>query len=159
KERLEYPVGKSLYETNRRISGVRLSRDGSRIAFFEHSGAGATLMCLGVAGREPRTLSKGWFVGSGGLAWSPDGNEIWLSAAPNREEATTMVHAVTVSGKLRDVMRVPGELRLLDIAPDGRALFAHWNTRLGVRALGPGAGSERELSWFDVGFLGDLSAD
>jgi dipeptidyl aminopeptidase/acylaminoacyl peptidase len=66
--------------------------------------------------------------------------------------------AVSLSGKRREVATIPGTLRLLDVARDGRVLLARWDLRLSVRASKPG-GSERDLSSFGVGFLGDLSAD
>ena len=45
--------------------------------------------------------------------------------------------AVTLSGKLREVLRGPGQLRLFDIAPDGRVLLARWDVNLGVRGSSP----------------------
>jgi len=56
-------------------------------------------------------------------------------------------------------VRAPGQLRLFDVAKDGRALVAHWDVRHGLRASGSEAGTERDLSWFENSFLGDISPD
>ena len=56
-----------------------------------------------------------------GLAWSPDGREVWFTAA--RAGADNALHAVTLDGKVRTVVPALGRLILYDIAPDGRVLL------------------------------------
>jgi len=77
-------------------------------------------------------------------------------AEPGTREA---LRAVTLSGRQRTLVSVPGSLRLLDIDRDGRVLLAHESVRLVLSALPPGENKERELSWFDHSLLGDLSQD
>src|SRR5947208_2513586 len=92
-----------------------------------------------------------------GLAWSPAGDEIWFTMAePGKREA---LRAVTLSGRQRTLVSVPGSLRLLDIDRDGRVLLAHESVRLVLSALAPGENKEREVSWFDWSLLADLSKD
>jgi len=158
KTRLEYPIGKVLYETEGRIGSLRVSRDAAWIAFFEYGvNLRAAVMAVRVADGVRRVLSDGWALSAGGLAWSPDGTEVWFTAG--REQRGPPLYAVTLGGKTRAVASVPGQLRLLDIAPDGRALVARWNLRTGIRASGLGASSERDLSWLDNSFLDDRSPD
>jgi eukaryotic-like serine/threonine-protein kinase len=158
KTRLEYPVGKILYETDGHISSLRVSRNSAWIAFFEHPLFSATVMAVRVADGNRRVLSKGWAVSSGGIAWSSDGEEVWFTAE-KRLETNQALYAATLAGETREVANVPGELRLLDVAPDGRALMARWDRRVGIRAFGWEATSQRDLSWFDKGFLLDLSPE
>ena len=93
-----------------------------------------------------------------GLAWSPKGNEVWFGATRDQDEANE-VHALSLSGKHRVLMRVPGILRLHDVSPDGRLLISRetWRGTLLVRSLGETA--ERDLSWLDYSYASDLSSD
>src|SRR5262249_2934840 len=94
-----------------------------------------------------------------GLAWSSDGSEVWYTAMDSRVDRNAPLRASTLSGKTRVVARVPGQLRLLDIARDGRVLLALWDLRMGIRSSGLEATAERDLSWLDNGFLGDIAPD
>ena len=67
--------------------------------------------------------------------------------------------AVTLAGKRREVVRGPGQLRLYDIAADGRVLLARWDLQVGVRGASPISSRENELSVTDDSQLTDLSAD
>jgi serine/threonine protein kinase/Tol biopolymer transport system component len=159
KTRLEYPVGKILYETEGDISTLRVSHDGAWIAFFEHSVFTSAVVAVRVADGSRRALSGDWRVSSGGIAWSPDGEEVWFTAEKRLETTNQALYAATLAGKVREVVTVPGQLRLLDVANDGRALLARWDRRAGIRVFGQEAVSQRDLSWFDGGFLDDLSSD
>jgi Tol biopolymer transport system component len=105
---------------------------------------------------KKRTLSPVYATAQG-LAWRPDGNEIWYTAA--EEGFNRAVHALTLSGKPRLVGRVPGISTVRDISKDGRVLMTTENERLGILARGPGDEKERELSWLDYSLATDISAD
>jgi len=106
------------------------------------------------AGR--RTLGGRWSTMSG-LAWRPDGKEIWFTAA--RAGARRSLRAVSPSGRERLIESSPVGLALHDIARDGRVLLAHDNLRFGTIALPPGEKRERELSWLDLSMVTDISPD
>src|SRR4029077_17220158 len=80
KERLEYPLGKMLYETAGWISHIRISPDGRSVAFIDHpfglddSGNVATIDITG----DKKALT-GQFISLQGLAWRPGGSEIWFT--------------------------------------------------------------------------------
>jgi hypothetical protein len=156
RERLELSSGRMLYETpgEEVIGSIRVSPDGRRFAFFEY-GETANVVTLSLQG-ERRVLSSGWDVSSFGLAWAPSGREVWFTAG--RGEGTAL-HAVDLSGHDRLIARVPGGLELLDVFRDGRALLAHVQKRVGLVYVPPGSGRERDLSWRDHSFLGDLAPD
>ena len=158
KVRLEYPLGKTLFETDRRIGSVRISRDGAWIAFCEGGGE-VTIEALRVSDGQRRVLSEGWFPGGMGLAWSADGREIWFTPQKQVRDSSPPLLAVTLAGKLREVVRGPGQLRLYDIAADGRLLLARWDLQVGARGISPGSTQESELSVTDDSSLADLSAD
>ena len=158
KSRLEYPLGKTLFETDRPMSYARISPDGAWIAFCE-GGDEAAVEVLRLSDGQRRVLSKGWWSAAMGIAWSPDSREIWFTPQTKIREASPPLMAVDLSGKQREVLRGPGQLRLYDIAPDGRALIARWDVQVGLRGANPITSRERELSATDDSILSDLSAD
>jgi eukaryotic-like serine/threonine-protein kinase len=158
KARIEFPIGKVLYETTGYISDARLSPKGDRIAFMDHPFSqddAGTVALLDVSGKKT-TLTGRWNK-EGGLAWSPSGNEIWFTATDTG--ANLSLYAVTPSGKVRVIVRVPGGIKLLDVARNGRVLLARGASRVSTLGLLPGDSRERDLSWLDYSFVGDISAD
>lgn len=156
--RIEYPVGKLVYKTGSLLGCLRVSPDGSQIAFTEHPVQGddaGDLKILDMSGNV-RTLSAGWAT-MGGLAWSPSGKEVWFTAA--RTGGTRSLWAVSLAGKLRLVSTVPGSLRLEDISRDGRVLVARQDWHLEMAAHVGNASADRDLTWFDWTGAEDLSAD
>ena len=145
RSRLEYPIGKVLYETGGWISHMRISPAGDRIAFMLHNrwpdDRGFVAM-VDLAGNE-KTLTQEW-SGEEGLAWSPKGDEIWFTATSAGEDR--VLYAVRPSGRLRTLLRIPGGLTLHDIASDGRVLLCLDNERVGMKGAREAAG-ESDLSW------------
>src|SRR5262249_62033228 len=92
-----------------------------------------------------------------GIAWSPEGQEIWFSGTP--AGASMAIYGVTLSGRQRVVAGGPGDQELQDVSPDGRLLLTHWHGRYLMMTLPPGETAERDLSWLDGSILADLSAD
>jgi hypothetical protein len=158
KYRLEYPIGKPLYETNGYISDVRFSPRGGAIAFMDHPRRGddrGTVAVVDLKGSK-RELTKEW-VGEQGLAWSSDGNEIWFTAARSYDWSRELF-AVSQSGKQRLVLRVPGALYLEDIAANGRVLLRLEERRFEVTAAEVG-GQIRSLSWLQLMQASSVSRD
>jgi dipeptidyl aminopeptidase/acylaminoacyl peptidase len=155
KRRLEFPIGKPLYETSGWITQMRFSPSGDRIAFLESSGFGGSLAMLDRAGKKT-TLVEKLFVPYG-LAWSPRGDEIWFAEIEPGDSGKLV--AVKPSGQQRLLARVAGGLGLSDLSPDGRALVTRYTWRTGILGLFPGATGERDLSWLDESDAADLSAD
>jgi len=157
RSRLEYPVGKVLYETGGWISHMRVSPAGDRIAFMLHPGwpddRGFVAM-VDLIGNE-KDLTQEW-EGEEGLAWSPKGDEVWFTAT--RAGADRALFAVTLSGRLRVLLRIPGGLTLHDIAPDGRVLLSFDDDRVGMRGAREGGG-ERDLSWLGWTIAEAISPD
>src|SRR5262249_19994413 len=107
--RLEFPVGKVLYETSGWISHPRVSPRGDAVAFLDHPLFGDDRGSVAVIDRagKRRTLSDGW--GSvQGLAWSASGEEIWFTAAESG--VNRALRAVTLSGRRRVITGMIGTL-------------------------------------------------
>ena len=151
KNRLEFPIGKVLYETSGWISLIRVSPKGDRVAFIDHPSRGDSVGSLAVVdsnGKKTTLFERG----GQGLAWAPSGKEIWSNQGGT-------LRAISLSGADRIVARVPGGLWVQDISRDGRLLAAHANTRREIAGLAPGETKERNLSWFDWSFPIALSQD
>jgi Tol biopolymer transport system component len=159
RDRLEFPIGKVLYETSGGwISYPRVSPKGDLVAFMDHPNQGddgGSIAVVDVSGHKTE-LTREWY-GTQGLAWSPDGQEVWFTAS--ELGLFHYITAVTLSGKQRLVTRVPGSLVMFDIWRDGRVLLARADRRREVMALSDGATKERDLSWLDYSYPADLSAD
>jgi serine/threonine protein kinase/Tol biopolymer transport system component len=156
--RLEYPIGKVLYQTGGWLSHPRVSPKGDLVAFIEHpvrrDDAGF-IAAVDLSGKK-KTLSTGWET-AWGLGWSPAGNEIWFSST--RIGYGRYLSAVTLSGKERLLAREPGTLTLQDVARDGRVLITRDVPRVGMVGMTAGSNKERDLSWLDWSAPKDLSPD
>ncbi|MFL6231152.1 MAG: protein kinase domain-containing protein [Pyrinomonadaceae bacterium] len=156
--RLEYPIGKVLYETDGHISFPRFSPKGDLIAFMDHpqpSDDRGTVAVVDLDGRK-RTLTSE--MGSEqGIAWSPEGEEIWFAGIVDAN--TRVLQAVTLAGRRRVVVASPGDLTLQDISRDGRVLLTRGGAVGGILGVAPGETKERDLSWLDFSEVYDLSAD
>jgi dipeptidyl aminopeptidase/acylaminoacyl peptidase len=158
KNRLEFPIGKMLYETSGWVQNPRVSPAGDLVAFIDHpypSDDGGVVAIVDRAGKKT-TLSP-LYATAQGLCWKPDGKEIWYTAAEGGFNRA--VHAVTLSGTTRLVGRVPGISTIRDISKDGRVLMTNESARLGILGRGPGDAKERELSWLDYSLATDMTSD
>jgi eukaryotic-like serine/threonine-protein kinase len=157
-EQLEYPIGKILYRTPGWIGDPRVSPRGDRIAFLAHpviGDDGGSVAVVDLSGKVT-ALSAGW-VSAEGLAWSPNGKEIWFTAT--KTGVSRALFAVDLSGRERLIERVPAELTILDAARDGRVLLKREFTRHHIKAQIAGDPKEQELSWFDASLPAALSSD
>ncbi len=157
--RLEYPVGKTIYSTSTGdISDVAVSPDGKRIAFFDHPNPADTrgyVAVVDLSGKATR-LTKEWSDLTG-LAWSRSGDEIWFTGSD--AGINSALYAVNLSGQLRDLLHIPGRLRLFDISKEGQVLIANEATRQEVVGHRTGQDRDIDLSWFDWTLGRSLSAD
>jgi len=148
--RLEYPVGTILYDANGWISLPRVHPQGDRVAFMAHPIRGDNVGAVRIVDLEG-TVTE-FDSGVQGLAWTPDGKEIWGSRG-------NTILAFSTPGAERVVYTGTGSLWLQDIAPDGRVLMALINIRRELVGRGPDSGGEQNLSWFDWSQARDISSD
>jgi eukaryotic-like serine/threonine-protein kinase len=158
--RLEYPVGKVLYDTINWISHPKISPDGRWLAFADHEVPGGddrgSVAVIAADGKgKEKILSSGW-VSLEGILWTPASDEIWFTSTATGTAANP--HAVTLEGKVRAITNVPGGVWLEDFR-DARALMVTHQTRVGIRGMAPGAKEERELGWFGWSIARDISRD
>jgi len=156
--RLECPIGKVLHQTPGWQSSLRVSPDGTKIAFLDHPHRGNDAGNVAVVDMEGNfeVLSTGWNSAQG-LAWSPDGREVWFTAF--RAESSRTLHAVTLDGALRPVFQTAGHLNLADISRQGQVLVVHGNSRMRMQLLDATDGRVLDLTWLDWSLARDVSAD
>ena len=158
RHRVEYPIGTVLYETSqvRPPFELKFSPGGDLLAFFDYTEVGDYSVAVVGSGHARRTLSAGWRV-VGGLAWSPDGREIWFAAA--RTGSDPALYAVNLSGRERVLEQIAGWPNLFDIDRDGQVLVGLVDSRVGIRGMAPAAKEERDLSWLDGSAAEAMSSD
>ena len=160
--RLEYPIGKVLFDSIGWISHPKISPDGKWVAFADHDNPGgddegsvAVIAADGKDNNVDKKLSKGW-SSLQGILWSPAGDEIWFTSSNSGFAANP--RAVTLSGKLRTITNVPGGMWLQDLRNGAALMIAH-QRRIGIQGRAPGGKEEHELGWFGWSILHDISPD
>ncbi len=155
KYRLELPLGKVLYSSDRRILGPKVSPRGDSFALLERSLGKNTLVVVDLAGKSKVLVPAP--IGGQGLAWSPSGKEIWYDDRGERGEY--VIKAVDLAGRARTVVTMPVGLIVHDISKDGRVLTERYGSQPGILVLSPGQTAPRDLTWFDLSALAGFSDD
>jgi eukaryotic-like serine/threonine-protein kinase len=157
RQRLEFPLGKTILETDGYIDHPRISSDGGSVAFLEHpfygNDAGYVAVARsGAAGAERLTALQS---GLDGLSWSPDGKEIWFTgnveSAETKDNGTRYsLWAVRPGRKPRSVYVPPMNLRIHDVSRKGTILLSGDDRRGEIGGFLKGDARERDLStWSD----------
>ncbi len=161
--RLEYPLGRALFETNGWISNPRVSPDGKVVAFIDHPALGDDAGFIAtVDGTGSHRRIAGPYVSTFGLAWSPEG-EVWFAGVENIMGTGAVfnraVYSVVPGKEARLRVRIPGTLTLHDVAREGRLLLTRDDFRVGIYSLAPGGSRERDLTWLDWSVATNLTSD
>jgi DNA-binding winged helix-turn-helix (wHTH) protein/Tol biopolymer transport system component len=156
--KVEFPRGKVVFQTAGYIGNLRVSPSGDAVAFIEHPmmlDDGGHVVWVERSGTVHRA-SGGW-ASAQGLAWSPDGREVWFTAS--RTGANRSLYAVSRAGALRTVASIPGSMTLHDISPSVQVALSRENFREVMWLGGEGQAQEKDVSWFDLSQPEDLSPD
>jgi eukaryotic-like serine/threonine-protein kinase len=160
KDQLEYPIGSKLYETTGYLSDVRVSPDGSRVAFMDHQNRYDNRGWVKVVDREGnvRTLG-GEYWGEEGVSWSSDGRHVLFSAS-DLDGGAYQPHIASAIGdpNARVAFRTVGSALLLDVRDDRWILLSE-DERFVVRTMFAGASEEREIGWLGSSLNPILSRD
>lgn len=158
KYRLEYPIGTLLYETDGWISHLRVSPDGRHVAFMDHPILGDDRGTVSVVARDGqrKVLTSSW-ASANGLAWAPDGREIWFTGSERGPNCA--LYAIDLRGLTRSITRSLGRLTIQDIDRAGRVLLTEGRFRIGMSYRRSADQLETDLSWLDVSIANDLSGD
>ena len=158
-DRLEFPIGKVLVSTTGYLSDVRISPDGSRIAFMMHPVDGDDRGNVEIIDRTGHVISKSTdYAGEEGVAWLPNGRRVLFSSS-GEEGADLSIRSLDTGGHVRNVLVNSESLCILDVAADGRYLVSSGTGRASVMAGAQGESAERDLSWFDYSVADGISRD
>jgi eukaryotic-like serine/threonine-protein kinase len=157
RDRIEYPIGHVLYQSNGWISHLRFSPQADKIAFMDHPSLWddrGSVFLIDLSGHLS-VLTPEW-KSEDGLAWSPDGREVWFTGA--EKGINRSLRGVTMSGQVRKILSLPAGMTLEDVAPDGRVLVSRDDERLAL-ATAARDGKSVDLSWHDWNIAKDISRD
>ncbi|MEJ2368785.1 MAG: hypothetical protein P8Z49_10675, partial [Acidobacteriota bacterium] len=159
--RIEYPIGKVIYESKGEITNLRFSPDRAKLAFVENVVQNAAIVtgrvvCLDLESGDKRTLTPLW--GSvRGIAWGHGGKEVWIAAKKQGKEFS--LYAVSLSGHVRTISRSLEPIMLCDMGPGNRVLLSREDKRRESRGLLAGMNQEGDLSWLDATYAWEVSED
>ena len=153
--RIEFPLGRQLYDAGSLTFGenLRVSPRGDRVAFIEHpfggnfDGFAHGPGHLVVIDRRGRKLVSSEWTSIGGLAWSPDGSEVWFTAT--KTSFASALHALSLAGRERLVAQMGETIYLHDISRDGRVLVAQGRISAETRGRMAPDAAERDYTWLD----------
>jgi hypothetical protein len=149
-ERIEFPIGTVRYRTTGRLTDLRVSPRGDRLAFMEHP-AGVddrgTVAVVDLQGRK--SVLTPVFAGEEGLAWAPDGREILFAAAADEPLPRLTIQAATLDGGHRTVLEAVDYLTVYDVSANGDLLVVEGEEHYQTLSRAPGAPEERDVSWLD----------
>jgi serine/threonine protein kinase/Tol biopolymer transport system component len=157
RQRLEYPVGTTLYETSGWVSCPRISADGKRIAFADHQIYGDDRGFVTVIDNKRITHISGDFSALTAVDWSPQGDEVWFSGSKLNEDAA--IWAVRPGNAPRVLLQIPDSLRLQAVDSSGRVLLTSGDRRSDLAGRLAGDQEERSFSTYGDEDICGISAD
>jgi len=163
-DRLEYPIGTVLYTSPGYLSDIRISPDGNRVLFMDHHTEGDDRGWVRIVERDKQvTTVAGEFTSAQGAAWSHDGRMVFFSGSVGNQSLMVWSAAAPRAGGAEpprtQLLSVPGEMAVLDVAADGSLLTigSNRNYRVGVKLRNEQ--TERDLTYQDTSWGPSLSAD
>ena len=140
---LEYPLGRVIGSLAG-VNSLRISPDRTRVAVLERVLRDDDRGRLVVVDRDGRRSELGpTWASAPALAWSPRGDEVWVSAA--RTGSDLGLWALSLDGHERRLLPPMGRVVLHDVDSRGRALIERRVERIELPTV-VGDGPERNLS-------------
>jgi eukaryotic-like serine/threonine-protein kinase len=147
--RIEFPIGKVVYEGNDYLDSLRVSPDGKRLLGWQND----KLVLIDRAGKitalfpgpDQRDVA----------CWSPDGFIYFSGAIKGRYG----IYTSDISGKIQFIAPLVSHIVIHDVSKSGTVLVEQELFQQGIRVLLSGEKEERDLSWLDWSILNDFSDD
>ena len=157
---IEFPIGHQIFEAldPNWLTHLRISPTGQYLAFIRHLTPGDDGGEVVVCDKMGKIIATaGPWMTAQGLAWRPDGREVWFTAA--RTGGIRTLHGVSLDGDQREMLSLPTSLTLQDIAADGRVLITSGQELGELRGRLKGATADQALSAYDWPVVPMLSRD
>ncbi len=159
KDRLEFPIGRKLYESSGYLTDLRVSPAGDAVVFFEHPVKWEDEASLILMDRNGQMkVLAGPYESASGIAWRPGGKEVVFSARASASE-NSAIYSVPPGGTPRLVLATAGGLTIHDISPDGQWLVSRDDVRRAVLTRTAGMAAERDLTWLNRSDIAAIAAD
>jgi serine/threonine protein kinase/Tol biopolymer transport system component len=159
RQRLEYPIGHALFESDHPIFSCAVSPDGASVAFVAHNAGKVNQWFANGVNRSGKVTQLGRVAGreltSFPILWRPDGKEIWYTSLESSELG--VIYGLSLNGTRRLLARYPGYVALLGISPSGKALLTEITSFRRVMLYRDGA-EPSDISWLNTYSFG-LSED
>ncbi len=143
--RLEWPFGHVVVRTPDTLRSARLR--GDTLAYFHEQGDTVEDGVLSLVDRNGTSRDLTLLRGFTGMAWGPEGKEIWVSTFHDGE---SRLASIDLAGKARTLLSHAGRLELQDVDPRGRALVVVNSHQRQVYARARGSGHDEDLTWLDA---------
>jgi hypothetical protein len=143
--RLEWPFGRVVLRTRDPLRSARLR--GDTLAYFHEQEETVEDGLLSVVDRQGQSRDITPVRGFTGMAWGPEGKEIWVSTFLDGQ---SRLDAVDLAGKSRTLLTHAGRLELQDVDPRGRALVVVNSYQRQVYARAKGSSRDEDLTWLDA---------
>jgi Tol biopolymer transport system component len=150
---LESPIGTPIVtRTTGKLTLLRASPDGRWFAFADQPAINDSLGKVVIVDRKGvQIAATGEQSGIEGVAWSPDGTEVWFSNGQT-------LYALDRHGRTRVVLRGAIRTTIMDVRA-GKALIAASDLRLKLFTGPRAGGAYREAGWFDSSEIEGVSRD
>jgi eukaryotic-like serine/threonine-protein kinase len=160
KFQVEFPLGKVIYRSPDWLGFLRISPRGDEVAFVDYSVLYTDVGQVVILAPGGRQIARSkTFISVEGLAWSPRGNEVWFGSSLPPHAMSDTIRALSLSGRVRVILRVPEILRLSDVSRDGDVLVSQEALGHALSFRSASGAKERDLSWLGDSLLSDLSPD
>ena len=156
---LEYPIGNVLYQTSGYVSDIRISPDGTKVAFLDHQwwmDDRGRLKMVDAAGQVTTLSDEYWAIE--GVAWAPDGLEI-LFAGSKTDVRLVALAANLADGQVRQILGSPATITIFDVDAQKNWLITDENNLHGVAAHPAGSDRDIDLTWLDSSWGPILAPD
>lgn len=148
--RCEFPIGRPIASE---CGTIRVSPTGDLVAIVGSNG----LEILDLTGRRVASDDLGAVFG---LAWSPDGRELWFTGSETDSAHDRALYALSIGGTRRLIARIAGAMSVYDVAPDGKsALIGSGAGWWGINASSTDGDKEQVLDLLGRSAIAGLSAD
>jgi hypothetical protein len=154
KNRIEFPIGKTVFETEYGVQAPRSSPSGDRVLFDLYTPQSVSLNLIDLAGNKTTLVDH--LVGLDIACWSRDGKSIWFTASMNGRYG---IYSIDLQGKIIAFTPLVSYTIVHDISPDGNLLLEQELSQFGNRIQLAEEPKERDLSWLDGSVIKSISAD